>query len=433
MPEAPNLIYAMGLAPVKAIEYFEAKGYTISWNWYDTWQEANAKAFTVAKAARLDVLQDIRAAVSKALVQGQTLKQFQDNLEPLLTKKGWWGRQEVAGPNGKELVQLGSPRRLATIYRTNLQTAYMAGRYQGMVANAERRPYWQYIAVNDSRTRPDHAAMHGRVFRWDDPIWQSLYPPNGWGCRCRVRALTARQVERGKLRVEFGAGKLRTEQKLVSQKTGELQPVTAYSYGSDGRNKLWFTPDVGWSYNPGMAHWHPALNRYPYATAKRYVEGTMTGPPFDHFYRRTQALVEKVNAQHPSATKNELRKLIRPYLSNEAFPVAVISRDMAKALGTNTQAVLLSQDTLAKQIINRENQPIDRVTYQMLQANIESASPVVQKDELNQLYFYDDKGRLHRAVIKRTRDGRELYLQSVHLSNEKTKRKNVKEGAVVRE
>ncbi|MFB9086086.1 phage minor head protein [Erwinia tracheiphila] len=56
-------------------------------------------------------------------------------------------------------------------------------------------PYWQYLAILDGNTRKSHAAMHGRVFRFDDPIWDTFYPPNDWGCRCRVRTLTAAQVK----------------------------------------------------------------------------------------------------------------------------------------------------------------------------------------------------------------------------------------------
>lgn len=66
--------------------------------------------------------------------------------------------------------------------------------------SADSHPYWMYVAVMDPSTRPAHAAMNGRVFRHDDPIWQTHYPPLESGCRCRVRALTERQVrERGLL------------------------------------------------------------------------------------------------------------------------------------------------------------------------------------------------------------------------------------------
>ncbi|MHB1371451.1 MAG: phage head morphogenesis protein, partial [Pseudomonadaceae bacterium] len=149
------------------------------------------QAFTVAKATRLDILQDIREAVEKAITEGKTLAWFAKELTPVLQAKGWWGRQEHVDAETGEVtqVQLGSPWRLQTIYRTNLQTAYMAGRFQEQLANADDRPYWQYVAILDGRTRPSHRAMNGKVFRYDDPFWGSFYPPNGWGCRCRVVAL----------------------------------------------------------------------------------------------------------------------------------------------------------------------------------------------------------------------------------------------------
>ena len=259
MPKSkPDLSYAIGLKPEKAIEYFKAKGYTFSWDWQDTWQEAHAKAFTVAKAMRKDVLQDIREMVQKSLDEGITFQQFKKELTPKLQAKGWWGRKVIGDETGAQAVQLGSPRRLRTIYQTNLQTAYMAGRYQDFMDNVDDRPYWQYIAVMDARTRPAHAALHGKVFRYDDPFWNSHYPPNGWGCRCRVRALSDGNLKTKGIKPESSDGKLSTIDKLVSRKTGELQEVTAYH---DPVTGMEIAPDAGWSYNPGKAALDPFTPR----------------------------------------------------------------------------------------------------------------------------------------------------------------------------
>ena len=72
MPKV-DLAYCMTLPPKEAVAYLTSKGYTISWDWEEVWQDAHAKAFTVAKATRLDILQDIRDAVEKALKEGKTL------------------------------------------------------------------------------------------------------------------------------------------------------------------------------------------------------------------------------------------------------------------------------------------------------------------------------------------------------------------------
>ncbi len=258
-----DLSYAFRLPPEKAIAYFRAKGYAFSWDWHDLWQEAHAKAFTVAKALRMDVLEDIRDAVDRALNEGQTLAEFRRDLEPRLKAKGWWGKVTVGdGEGGARQVQLGSPWRLKTIYRTNLQTAYMAGRWQAFMENVDDRPYLQYVAVLDSRTRPTHRALHGKVFRYDDPFWRDLYPPNGWGCRCRVRALSSDDIAARGLRVEQSGKRLSTEEALVSKQTGELRQVAAYRFRDPVTGKpLTMRPDVGWSYNPGMAWQEPFVPR----------------------------------------------------------------------------------------------------------------------------------------------------------------------------
>ncbi len=260
--EAAVLFAAFRLPPAEAIEYFESKGYEISWHWWDTWQEAHAKAFTVAKATRMDVLQSIRNEAQSALDAGTTERAFIQTLEPRLRKLGWWGKKTVINEGGnEERVQLGSHRRLRKIYRINLQTAYMAGRWKRQMENADSRPYWQYVAVLDSRTRPEHRILHGKVFRYDDPFWEKFYPPNGWNCRCRVRARSQASLDRDGLVPESSAGKIGEETRKigVDKRTGEEihKPVATYQL-PDGST---FRTDAGWSYNPGEA-WYPELRKY---------------------------------------------------------------------------------------------------------------------------------------------------------------------------
>jgi len=145
----------------------------------------------------------------------------------------------------------------------------MAGRYRAMRENAERRPYWMYVAVMDSRTRPSHAALNGKIFRYDDPFWNTHYPPNGFGCRCRVRALTPEYLQKHGLKAESSKGKLHPREVLLSTKTGELTTVTLYH---DPRTGVKMAPDPGWNYNPGEAIWKPDLKRYSKHLVYKYQE-----------------------------------------------------------------------------------------------------------------------------------------------------------------
>lgn len=250
----PDLSYIISLPPEKAIEYFKSKGYTFSWNWYDMWQEAHAKAFTVAKVMRMDILQDIREMVQKSLDEGITFAQFKKELEPKLKTKGWLGKKIIGDEQGARQVQLGSPHRLKTIYQTNLQTAYNAGRWKEQMENVDNRPYLQYVAVMDKRTRPAHAALNGKVFPAGDPFWNTHYPPLGFRCRCRVRALSSKNLKDRGFAVESSKGKITWRDELVSKKTGELQPVAVYHDPLTGQK---IATDVGWSYNPGKEWLNP--------------------------------------------------------------------------------------------------------------------------------------------------------------------------------
>lgn len=397
-----DLAYACKLPPEKAIEYFRAKGYLFSWDWHDVWQEAHAKAFTVAKAMQADILEDIRGMVDKAISQGTTLDQFRKELEPSLRAKGWWGRKFIADEEGNvQKIQLGSPRRLQTIYNTNLQTAYQAGRWKGQMANVKSRPYWMYVAVMDSRTRPAHAALNGLVFRYNDPFWKSFYPPCGFSCRCHARALDKagldERVKTGTARLETSEGKLGRLERPISQHTGELREVATYQVG----NRRVET-DPGWSYNPGQAAWQPELDKYDYSVAKQYIRGAVTGPDFTRF----------LNGE-----------------SKGNYPLAVLDGGLRDQIGAKSQVVQISDQTLEK---NRANHPeIGLDDYRSVQEMIDEPKAIVKEGE-NVLIFIKANEAYYHAVVKSTRNGQEIYLTSLRKTNLKNIQNVLKRGEVLR-
>jgi SPP1 gp7 family putative phage head morphogenesis protein len=184
--------------PEEALRFFREKGLTKSFAWQDVWQEEHAKAFTVAKSAGFDILEDIRAALDKAIDDGTTLADFRRGLQPLLEKKGWWGRRTLRDPLTGELVdaQLGSARRLRTIFEVNLRSAYAAGRWERLQRNKKGFPFLRYVTVGDSRVRPEHQAWDGVIRPIDDPWWETHYPPCGWNCRCTTQPVSRGMMER---------------------------------------------------------------------------------------------------------------------------------------------------------------------------------------------------------------------------------------------
>jgi SPP1 gp7 family putative phage head morphogenesis protein len=191
VPTAEDLASAFRVTPRAAIEWFESLGIRVAWNWQADAQAADDLAFYVSKVMQQDVLVAIKEEIARALKLGIGKTQFRRFLLGRLAQLGWIGAREVVSPSGEtETVDISTPARMDVIFRTNAQGAYNAGRYQAQMQYADAAPYWQYVAVLDARTRSAHAAMNGKVFLARDAIWASIYPPCGFNCRCRVRAMT---------------------------------------------------------------------------------------------------------------------------------------------------------------------------------------------------------------------------------------------------
>lgn len=173
------------LAPERALAWLKERGKNLklSTDWDELDAEAHEKAFTVANLMSADILQTVYDNVEKAKSEGWTLKQFQDNLLPELEKTGWTGA---------------TASRLKVIYDTNMQMAYSQGKYRQQKLIAGLYPYWKYSQIERPTKRHDHTLLHGKVFRHDDPIWDLIYPPSGFGCKCSVTPIKdASNVEDG--------------------------------------------------------------------------------------------------------------------------------------------------------------------------------------------------------------------------------------------
>ena len=122
---------------------------------------------------------------------------FKKRLKPYLMAKGWWGEQIMTDPLDGEpkLVQLGSTRRLKTIFDTNMRTAFAAGQWQRIQANKKALPYLRYNKSASRHPRDGHKRYYGLILPVEHDIWKVIFPPNGYGCKCSVSALTKRQAE----------------------------------------------------------------------------------------------------------------------------------------------------------------------------------------------------------------------------------------------
>lgn len=231
--------FRRGGPPPEAVAYLEGKGFKQSFHWQDTWGEEHAHAFTVAKAMEQDVLTTLRDATDRAVKDGVPFEQFAKELTPRLQALGWWGKKEMADPKTGEIInaQLGSPRRLQTIYWANTRTAYAAGQWERAQRTKGGLPFFIYELGPSEHHRPHHVAVAGTILPVDHSFWDTHFCPNGWGCKCRLRQITRFEAQ------SLGGVSPDPEiqwQDFRNKRTGE---VTRVPVGID----------PGWHTNPGKA------------------------------------------------------------------------------------------------------------------------------------------------------------------------------------
>lgn len=274
-----DLFYATTLEPSEAIKYFESNGYKITWDWQKEWDKALQKSQIDAEFIKLDLLQITRNIIKEAQQKQIPFDELLYYVETRLHSKGWTGYKlfpldeilyqfqtapKLTKTEFKRILK-DSPHHLKTLHRTQLQAEAMAARYEDLSESTDSHPYWQYVAILDSVTRPSHAALAGKVFPFDDPFWNSHFPPNGYNCRCSVRALNNKNIKQRRLKVESGEKHLITREKLYSPNSDVKLKTVGYR---DPKTKQIIYTDPGFSFNPGKIQYRPDLNKFDKDIAK---------------------------------------------------------------------------------------------------------------------------------------------------------------------
>lgn len=241
--------------------------------WDDIWQAEHDRAFMVAGAAKADLLNDLRKAVDKAIATGTSLETFRKDFKKIVADNGWTG---WTGEGSKA----GEAWRTRVIYETNLRSSYAAGRWAQLNDPSFKKlmPFWRYVH-NDSvlSPRPLHKQW-GQVrltLPADHVFWKTHFPPNGWGCRCRVVAAPGPQ--------EGDATEPPVGWDTIDEKTGVPAGI-----------------DKGWAYAPGEAAF-TRTQRLARAKAATLPEPLATAFNDDVLKNVKRVFVEAKSAKEASA------------------------------------------------------------------------------------------------------------------------------------
>ena len=241
LPPRPGFRFP-GPVPEEALRFLRSKRLRPSFSHLDVSSLEHAYAFTVAKSTGFDILGDVKRVLDEHLDGGGTLRTFSKELTPILEEKGWWGAGEVTDPRTGERVtaQLGSPRRLKTIFRSNMRSARAAGQWERIQRTKRSHPYLLYSLGPSREHREEHVRWAGTLLPADDPWWADHFPPNGWGCNCRVRQVSRAEYER--LRGRDGIRAERPRRDPVSWTNPRTGQAVEVDRGLD----------PSWASNPGL-------------------------------------------------------------------------------------------------------------------------------------------------------------------------------------
>jgi len=200
------------------------------------------RAFTLAKLTQCDYIEAVRGRLVTALEKGEGFEQL------------WNDIKGIADSDGATI----KPGYWETVYRTNIQTSYNAGRRMQF----DRSPpaALALMVLEDERTSDICRPLAGLVLPYEHPFWDDHWPPFHFNCRTTVRGIYEDEVGRipsenvpmNKLRKEFkpqaGFGENPLQKQTIWKLTQPmLDRIERYGLREELRA---FAKAIGFNYDP---------------------------------------------------------------------------------------------------------------------------------------------------------------------------------------
>ena len=170
----------------EAIEFLKSKIPMTKTEWNELEKKLRFRAFTVGALSEADAIEKVKQALIDNLEKG----------EPFY--KAWEKFKDIAKSDGKDYFA----RYFETVYRTNIQSAYNAGRLMQYKNNTP--PAWELLFMEDSRMSDICTNLMNevgrRAIKSDDAFWSTVgFPPYHFNCRTTFRAVYPDELQTDKI------------------------------------------------------------------------------------------------------------------------------------------------------------------------------------------------------------------------------------------
>lgn len=161
----------------EAVAFMKSRVPVTKDEWKDLEPKLRFRAFTVAALSSHDSIEQVRRMVTTAIEEGKGVGQFWTETRAL----------DAAGLSGD------SPKYWEIVYRTNVQTAYNAGRATEFAR--EQPEYLEFLGIEDDRQTSICRSRTGTILPATHPYWKSNWPPLHFRCRSTVRGVYPEEVD----------------------------------------------------------------------------------------------------------------------------------------------------------------------------------------------------------------------------------------------
>lgn len=194
--------------------------------------EAKGMAMGIAGVTSCDVKADVRDRIGRVLGSETTWAEEQKSIAGLLTP--YLGDK--------------APRHAELLLQTHAWRAMAATRYRLLMQQTDVFPFWMY-RTKDGNARPSHLALNGKIFPAGHDIWQRIFPPWDWGCRCLVVPMIGDEVNK------IAEADRAARKDTAAQRVYTPDQATVIHNMERLPNGIHIMQSETWTFRPGQPRW----------------------------------------------------------------------------------------------------------------------------------------------------------------------------------